>query len=330
MSHRGLLALALAGTTLALVAAAGSGQTPVPPPPDTASRDGVKATATVSRANVSVGERFAVVVKVEGPAGTTWTFPERIADEHSELTTATPAPGEQPPPGSHRYDAAVFGLEDVSVPSIAVHYRLADGRDGDVKTAPVPLHIVSLLPKDQADPKLADVRPPVSLPAGVAFWVALVAGIGLIAAAVVAVVRRRHRPSEVAAAPVPEVAPDVEARAALDALAAAGMLDRGELREFYIELAEIAKRYLERRLDASVLEMTTSEMHAFLRDHPRAHRHAVTMRDLAGAADHVKFARGHGAVEAARHHLDSVRLLIADLEARIAAETAPAAGGKAA
>ena len=59
----------------------------------------------------------------------------------------------------------------------------------------------------------------------------------------------------------------VEALAALTALAASGLVEARAFRELYIRLTAIAKRYLERRLDAPVLEMTTAETVAFLREH---------------------------------------------------------------
>ena len=70
----------------------------------------------------------------------------------------------------------------------------------------------------------------------------------LVAAIVILLLRRKRQLSAPVAAPVPELAPDVEALGALETLAREGLPGRGELRPFYIRLSAIAKRYLERRL----------------------------------------------------------------------------------
>ena len=66
-----------------------------------------------------------------------------------------------------------------------------------------------------------------------------------------------------------------------------------------------------------VLEMTSAEMASFLRDHPAASSFATSVRDLAGAADRVKFARGAGLEAEARRHLESARALVRGIEDKL-------------
>ena len=63
--------------------------------------------------------------------------------------------------------------------------------------------------------------------------------------------------------------------------------------------------------------MTTAETTAFLRDHAHGGELLPVMRDLAQAADQIKFARGQGLAEAAERHLAAVRALVPALEARL-------------
>ena len=299
--------------------AAGAGETP-------------RVTAAPSRGEVGVGEVFTVDVRASGPAGTAWTFPEEAGSDTVELRTPPPDPKADPagsgvPAGRHRYEASVFALGDVELPAIAVKYRLADGTTGEVSTEAVPLRVVSALPKDPAEQQLADIREPQALAVGAPFWVACAAVV--VAAGVLAawLLRRRRRAAPAPAA-VPAQPADAEAREALDRLAASGGLDRGEYRPYYIALAEIAKRYLERRLGAPILEMTSTEMVGFLRDHPHGQALAAPLRDLAAAADQVKFARGSAQREEAERHLAVARQMIETLEARLRAAAAAAAAEK--
>ena len=279
-------------------------------------------TAKAGKTEVSVGETFPVEVRAEGPPGTTFTFPPEVTDETAQLTAE---PGQGP---VRRYRAALFALEDAKVPPIMVRYRLQDGTAGEATTAAIPLQVRTLLPKSKDEQKLADVRPPVRLDIARLFWISLGAVAALALALAVWLWWRRRRRAAPVAAPIPEMSPDQEARLALDALAASGRLGRGEFRAFYIELTVIAKRYLERRLAAPILEMTTSEMLAFLRQQALTSAMGPLLRDLSGAADRIKFARGSGLAEEAERHLGAVRALVLDVEARLAPPAAD--GGKAA
>jgi hypothetical protein len=325
---------ALASLLLAAAAQAAPGPAAAPAAAPTPVPSPVSVTVTSSKTEVTVGETFTIELKASGPAGTAYSFPDGTETDSFELRTPAPDPkaGSAPPaaPGTHRYEAAVFAVAGAAIPPIPVHYKLPDGTEGEASSAPVPLNIVSLLPKDSQEQKLAEIRGPLSIGIGGVFWAALAAAILIGAAVAVLVVRRRGKKEVPARAAVPDVPPDAEALRALEALAASGLLGRREYRPFYIRLTEVAKRYLERRLEAPVLEMTTAETLAFL----RAHRHGgdllPVVRDLAEAADRIKFARGQGLAEEAERHLAAVRALVPALEARLRPAPATGAEGKAA
>lgn len=304
-------------------AAAAAAPSPAPTAPGP-----VSVVATASKSEVTVGETFAIELSATGPSGTTYTFAGEAQAESFELRTPPPGPkGAAAPaePGTHRYEAAVFAVGDAEIPPIPVRYTLPDGTQGEASSGPVPLKVVSLLPKNPQEQKLADIRGPLSVGVGPAFWVALAAALALLAALVAWLARRRRRSPAARAVPVPEVPPDVEALRALDALAASGLLGREEYRPFYIRLTEVAKRYLERRLGAPILEMTTAETLSFLRSHAHGGDLVPAVRDLAEAADRIKFAKGRGLAEEAERHLGAVRALVPALEARL--RPAPAEAG---
>ncbi|HEX9186510.1 MAG TPA: DUF4381 family protein [Vicinamibacteria bacterium] len=294
---------------------------------------GVSVTAVPSKTEVTVGETFAVDLKATGPAGTTFTFPGEAATDTFDLRTPPAGPQGAAPaePGTHRYEAAVFALGEATLPPIPVRYRLPDGTEGEASTQAVALKVVSLLPKSAEDQKLADIRGPQPVAIGAPFWIAL--GLALVLAAALAwwLFRRRRKAETPSARALPDAPADVEALRALDALAASGLASRGDYRGFYIRLTEVAKRYLERRLGAPVLEMTTAETIAFLRGHAHGGGLVPVMRDLAEAADRIKFARGQGLAQEAERHLAAVRALVPALEARLRpVEAEPKAEGKAA
>jgi len=281
----------------------------------------VTVAATASADEVTVGETFTIELKALGPPGTSYRFAAEASEDEIELRTPEPAAAGDsapaPEPGTHRYEAEIFALGEVEIPPIPVRYRLADGTEGEAETEPIVLKVASLLPREADEQKLVDIQGPQRVGIGRAFWLALIVALLLGAGLVTWLVRRRRKETAPAATPVPQTPPDVEALAALDALAASGLLEARAFREFYIRLTAVAKRYLERRLDAPVLEMTTAETVALLRDHAHGGELLPVMRDLAQAADQIKFARGQGLTEAAERHLAAVRALVAALEARL-------------
>ncbi len=281
--------------------------------------------ARPSKSEVTVGEPFTIELRAAGPAGTTYTFPGEASTDSFELRSMAGTPtgaGPGSDAGVHRYQAMVFALGEVTLPPIPVRYRLADGTTGEAASTPLGVKVQSLLAKDAAEQKLADVQGPVGASIGRAFWIALALASAAVGALAYVLWFRRRKTTRITAPARAELPPADEALAALDALAGRDLPRRGEYRAFYIALAAVAKRYLERRLAAPVLEMTSAETLAFLRGHAHGGELLPIVRELAEAADRIKFARGDGLAEEALRHLASVRRLVDALEERLR----PAAG----
>ncbi len=289
-----------------------------------------RAEAKAAKAEAAVGEAVPVELRGFGPAGAAWTFPSDASTDEVELTPAPPAPGgpaavSPPDPAAAQYIARFFALGEARLPPLPVTCKLADGSVHEAQTEALTVRLRSVLPKDPSEQQLADIRPPLALTVGRAFWVALAVALLLLGGVGLLAWRRWRRGREGPAAPaLPEVAPDVEAREALARLLQEGPLMRGDLRGHYIALTAIAKRYLERRLEAPVLEMTSSETVAFLRGHEQGQRCLKVIHELVTAADQVKFARGIAFAEEGRRHAAAVGEAITGLEAALRPRQEPA------
>jgi hypothetical protein len=250
-----------------------------------------------STANVSIGERFQVTVEVKGDPTTTFEFPGELSTSAVEMKLSRPVSRMA---STAVYDAQVFALgAEARIPEIEVRYRSGDGTEGVVKSAPVPLNVISSLDPNEQDPAPADFAPPVPVLVSRAFWIAGgVAGLLAVALLVLLVRRLRLPKKPVEVSMTPALSPEEEAMTRLERLAAARATQDPKI--FYIELIQVVKLYLERRLHAPVLEMTSTETMTFVKNHAWTAPHAAGLRDLVTSADLVKFGGSSDASNADR------------------------------
>jgi len=263
-----------------------------------------------STINVAVGERFQVTVETKGAGGLVYEFPGEVSSGSVELVQSNRSSALA---NRVTYDAQIFAIgAEGRIPEIEIRYRSKDGSEGSIKSAPVPMNVVSTLDPNEQNPAPADFAPPLPVLVSRAFWIASsVAGIVLIA--LMALLVRRFRFPKKPKDPqiTPAITPEEDALNGLDRLSSS----RGALepKAFYIQLIQILKQYLERRLEAPVLEMTSTETLAFVKVHSWTSPHAVALRDLVTSADLVKFGGSSDATNAERQ-IQLVRELIGRID----------------
>ena len=259
-------------------------------------------------ANIAVGEKFEVEVQLRGPAGTTYEFPKEISDGAVELIhSRNNSTAER---GS--YEAQVFAIgEAARIPEIVIQYRSPDGSSGSVKSAPVPLNVVSTLDPSEQNPAPADFAPPVAVEVSRIFWVVNGALGALLLFGLFLLIRQLRFPKKPQDPTVtPAMSPEEHALNQLARLSPADAVR--DPRGFYILLVQILKQFLEHRLEAPVLEMTSTETLALVKGHAWTAPHAVAIRELVNSADLAKF----GGVSDASNAERQIQL-VRDLVARI-------------
>jgi hypothetical protein len=164
-----------------------------------------------------------------------------------------------------------------------------DGRTHTIETEPITVEVSSLV-GDKA-PSLGDLRPPaepIEIPSHVAIWLWSLVPIAAAVAVALWWLSRRRRGTKVANAVV--LSPEQLANRELDELVASGLAER-DIKEFYVELTSIVRRYIERTTGIRAPEQTTEE---FLREISRAHTfgddECSRLRNFLESADLVKFA----------------------------------------
>jgi len=293
-----------------------------PASPSAPARSGqVEIGITVDRRNVSIGDPVAIAIRLVHPADVRVTSfdTERPLAGMALLDRRSGEP-EKLPDGrlqeTHLLRVARYEVGQTQIPSFEATFVDAGGKEGKVATEPVPISVTTILA--QGDSRPADIKSPAVMPERPLWpW--------LSAAAVVAAViafwllrRRRARPIEgVAAAPTGPPRPAHEtAYAELERLLSSGLLDKGQVKRFYIELAEILKRYFAARFGVDTFERTTSEILEALRL-VRLPVHALTATaDFFAACDMVKFAKYVPAPDETRATVERAYRLIDETKVR--------------
>lgn len=278
--------------------------------------------------SVSLGERFEVAVAVDHPAGRSVQFeavpagdpettPLLTAGDAEAFSMRRLAPTVRGPvrTDSAVYEVAVFAVDHARVGPFSV--RLTTGSDTmriDTPSRVVPVR--SELSGDSREP--APLGPPEPFPSALPVWIALgvlaLAAVGLL---IWALRRVMTKPS----VRVPRQAPYPEAIAHLDALDAAPAVTAETVEEHTVEIRNVVRAYLGRRLGVPALEETTEELMARLATDRRVTDEGrASVLDVLRLTDLVAFAGYRPDPEAAAEVRRRARGAVDDVERSVGAE----------
>ncbi|MCA9750852.1 MAG: hypothetical protein KC591_01560 [Gemmatimonadetes bacterium] len=294
-SVAGALLLGLLGATTAWT------QTDVPHP-----------TARVDTTAVPIGGSVTLTVEIPTPEG--WfAEPPRLEGDLGPFRVRNLAETERTS-DARRFVARLVAMEagPGEIPPVEMTVRHGEDEALVVATEGIPVEITSNLPPP--DPAATDSA---AVPAPAPFKPALeaprdwrpviVAAIALILGTALGFLLWRRLRARGPADDVAPAAPRVPARPAweialeeLDRIAAAGLVERGELRRQYEEVTFAVRRYLEDRYGVPALESTTDELRDRLRRAPVPPEQASRAVNLFAEADLVKFAKATPEATAAR------------------------------
>jgi hypothetical protein len=303
------------------------------PPAGEARPGAVRLEVEADRTAITVGDPIVLTIRLTRPAGTRITsFSPEAAFDPAMLLGSAGRPPETLEDGSVRETRTlrVTGYKpgDGEIPALVASYVDESGRPGEATSAAIPFVIASVLEAGDAQP--ADIKPPARMPER-PLWPWVLALLGLLGAGAWLWWRRRRRPDAPIDAPAtPPLPPHEQAYAELERLLSSGLLEKGRVKEFYIELAEILRRYLAGRYGIETFDRTTFEILEALRAARLPVRVVAAAADFLAACDLVKFARHHPASEETRDTVERAYRLVDETRpapaATQAAEPAVASG----
>ena len=212
----------------------------------------------------------------------------------------------------------LYELGSHEVPAVAVPFVTAAGDTLLRETQPLVIEVISA--RGEGEDQLRDIKPPVLISGGVPLWV--VVALGLLALVLCVLVgvwlwRRRTR------TPEPELPPEpIDYAAEFTRIAELGLLERGDFKTYYSLLSENLRRFLEERVEIEAMEQTTSELAAALQGAEVEGALRQQVIDYLAAADLVKFARFHPALDEARRAPDGGLAILRAIEEAVASRAA--------
>ena len=193
------------------------------------------------------------------------------------------------------YDLVIttFTTGDYEIPEINISYTDKDGTEKSVSTAKLILRVEPVKPGPNDKDDVRDIKPPLTIPHSFWFWffcviLFLVPVLGFF---LYDLFYRRKAGNVLSQTESSRPAHEL-ALERLEKLKGLQLVEQGKVREYYYFLSEIIRSYLEARFELPIVERTTSEAYAELRNSGKIKRAEITdIKAFLEECDLVKFAR---------------------------------------
>ncbi len=202
-----------------------------------------------------------------------------------------------------------FSTGTLSLPSFVLNFITPDGQRVEAKTQPLDIHVASLLEKHGDEGNLRPLKGTFNFRSY--FWLWLTMGLLALATLLYFGLRhiknKRRNTLETAGPPKPA---EESAWEALQKLEDSDLRGSGQLKEFYVQLSDILRTYLERRFHISSMERTTSELLIEIRRLELPLDTTLILRVFIENSDLVKFAKFMPSDTAVEEDLNRVKQFI--------------------
>ena len=192
------------------------------------------------------------------------------------------------------YVISVFDTGTFVIPPFPVAYFHSDsiGDYSIIEASAITIYVESVL--GSGDNQLRDIKPPIDIPYDYMFLISAVLAVILIMLAVYMGYRlyRKRKESGYLLSPPPPPRPAHEiALESIGQLLVKNLIESGELKQFYIEISEILRIYIEGRYYIQALEETSTEIINELKNQELRDSVFELAKEALSLADLVKFAK---------------------------------------
>jgi hypothetical protein len=195
----------------------------------------------------------------------------------------------------HReYTISTYDIGDYEIPPVTVRYTI--GEDSiwkELTSEHIKINVESLKPSEAGD--IRDIKPPLVIEKD---WMRIirfvVAGVIIVLIGILVFIyikRRREGKSFIPHREKPKRPPHEIALEELELLLQDELLEKGEVKQFYIRISEIIRRYIEGRFFIVAIEMTTTQLIDNMNEAEIEKEDVQLVEDFLMQCDLVKFAK---------------------------------------
>lgn len=192
------------------------------------------------------------------------------------------------------YTISTFFTGEFEIPPLTVmYYTPEDTASKTLSTEKIKIVVESVKPSEAGDIK--DIKPPVEIPRDLwhlVKWLVL-GGVLAVLAFLIFIIYRRKKAGKglLPVREAPPRPPHEVAYEALDQLRDSDLLENGRIKEFYTEISEIIRQYIEGRYFIVAMEMTTTEVMEGLSTTEVSEDNFNLFQTFLDQSDLVKFAK---------------------------------------
>ena len=252
---------------------------------------------TVDATEVTIGDIVTLSVTVQHPSSTKLAFPS-VEESLGEwiVRSVSRSPLRKLKDGieedSLKVQLTVYKTGEFEIPALEVELVKSTGEKSILVSQPIKIKVESVLAENEQD--LKDLKPQAEIAADYKPFLLLLAALASIVFLVYRLINIIKRRKNTLAAEVKDSRPPEQiAREAIQLLLSRKLVEHGFLKEFYLELSEIVKRYIGTKLNIPSLERTTEEFTSDLKQAPLSAMRFQTIREFLMDCDLVKFAKYH-------------------------------------
>jgi len=190
------------------------------------------------------------------------------------------------------YILTIYDTGKYVIPGFGVNYELENGKKGVIKAAPIKIEVQSVIKEKIQDIKdVKDIKGAVQINKSYVKRLSFLALVFLIMVLVVIAFYFYYKSKIKVKVQEPVLFEEDAALKELSLLKTKNLLAKGFIKEYFFELSEIAKRYLEKRYAILAVEYTTTEIAQSLKGLKINSDVYNLIKEFLAEADLVKFAK---------------------------------------
>lgn len=280
----------------------------------------VAAKLSVDKEKYTVGDVINLTIETTSPEG--FTVDEPVAREflkdfellNKKGRVDWKKEGEQK--SIFQYELTAFSTGPRKLGPVTITYKPIGGEKETTRTGTAAITIESVLPADTKNLQIKEIKPPMDVKYPVYYYVigalTAITIIALLYILTIAVIQK-IRKKKLGAAEIHKT-PEEIAEERLRALLNSSLLQEKKIKQFYIELSDILRQYIESRYAIMALDRTTTELYHELKSSSIPTQVAGKIRKLLACCDLVKFAREIPQDEVIHKDYDETKEIIAELK----------------